>query len=99
MASHREKKKVEPAVVAIQNATTPLRLFCVSVLIPSTRQAMSGFIFAYTEVEALALYEDQTGLKRVMLGSNLVVDEVDIEKGLFVTTMNDSAIIEKYFAR
>ena len=101
MASHRERKRpVDPVVVTQSEPTpNPLRLFCVSVLIPTTRQAMSGFVFADTEDEAMTIYEEQTGLKRAMLGTNLVVDEVDIEKGLFVTTMNDRAVLGKYFAR
>lgn len=98
MASHKDKRKkpVEIVVAAQAETSNPLRLFCVSVLIPSTRQAMSGFVFAETEDEALTIYEDQTGLKRAS-GLNLVVDEVDIEKGLFVTAMNDRDVIGKYF--
>lgn len=71
-----------------------LNLFCVSVLIRSTRQAMSGFIFAESEEEAIKIYRDYVGLPD---STEIVADPVEIEKGLVCTVTNDRSVLNKYY--
>lgn len=71
-----------------------LKLFCVSILIPTTRQAMSGLVFADTEEEAIEIYREYVGFPDTF---EFVVDPVGIEKGLVTTVTNDRAVLNKYF--
>lgn len=71
-----------------------MKLYCVSVLIDNTRQAMSGFIFADDEEEAKKVFHDY-----LPVNSKVVVDEVETEKGLVTMVSNDRAVIQKYFPR
>lgn len=71
-----------------------LKLFCVSILIRSTRQAMSGFLFAESEEEAIKIYRDHIGLPDSI---EIVVDSVDMEKGLIATVTNDRSVMNKYY--
>lgn len=75
-----------------------MQLYRVSVLISSTRQAMSALIYADSPDEAMDIYEELTAIKRSIVGTkDMVVDEIPMEKGVICTLHNDREVLLKYF--
>ncbi len=71
-----------------------MKLFCVSCLIRNTRQAMSGYIFADDEEEARKIFRQYLPVEH-----DIVVDEIEQEKGLLTMVTNDRAVLLKYYPK
>ncbi len=89
-----DKEEIVGASPTCRTLEETMKFFRVSVLIDSTRQSMSGYIFADTEESARKIFH-----RILPVAKNVVVDEIGMEESFVTMTQNDREVQLKYFPR